>query len=222
MKKSKLWERKIYIKNYERNYPFHLKHIKEILKKLKLSKKDIFLDLGCGNGEFLKHAAKKVSFAVGVDVSQKQLVMARKKLKKFKNMIIINSDFMNFVSKIKFTKALARKTLHHLTDRQKKIFFKKISKNFEPKSLFLIEDGIFFNFSRKEISKNWDSLTKDCEIYYGKDWEKKKKDVIYCFKQEYPTGIKEWEKALKAGNFKILKTEKYSSFYGLIIAQKES
>ncbi|MEW5950554.1 MAG: class I SAM-dependent methyltransferase [Elusimicrobiota bacterium] len=217
---SRLWKKASYAEKYSKNYFFSNKDIKFFIKKLKISKKDYVGDFGCGDGSFLAAAAKKASFVFGVDMSSAQLRAARKKMKS-KNFKFFKRNFSDVANLPFFNKGFARKSLHHLKLSEKKRFFKEISKKMPKGSLFVIEDGIFFRFSRKELKKNWENLMKDCRKYYGKEWEKKKKDVVYCFKKEYPCGLSEWKKALSTGGFVIKEAKKYSSFYGYIAAIKE-
>ncbi|HOJ86886.1 MAG TPA: class I SAM-dependent methyltransferase [Elusimicrobiales bacterium] len=216
-----IWKSEEYAKRYNNIYSGSKNEFYEALKILKLNKKDNLVDFGCGNGDFLKLVFRKVNYAVGVDISEAQLNEAFKKFKGVKNIKLFKSDFLSFKSEEVFDKGFARKSLHHLNDVQKAKFFKKISEFFAKGSLFLIYDGIFFDFERKELKKNWKKLISDCENYYGRDWEKKKEDVIFCFKKEYPTGIKDLEKAAENGGFKIIKSGKKSSFYGWILLKKE-
>lgn len=216
-----LWDSDIYVKKYNNLYSNSQNEFKEAVNLLKFNKKDVFVDFGCGNGEFIHYISKKIKYGIGVDTSLVQIKYAYEKLKKVKNIELINTDFLSFKTNLIFTKGFARKSLHHLNDYQKIEFFKKISNFFKKGALFLIYDGIFFDFSKKDLKKNWDNLIKECEIYYGIEWKKKKKDVLYCFKKEYPTGITEWTKAAKAGKFKIIKKGRKSSFYGYILLRRE-
>lgn len=75
--------------------------INKILKFCKIKKNFNWLDLGCGNGEFLQAVKKKSINAYGFDLNQKNINFAKKK-----NLKVIQSDiegFVNFFSdKVKF------------------------------------------------------------------------------------------------------------------------
>ncbi len=219
--KTSLWLKKSYAEKYARDYSFSLKDIKSFIKKLEISGKDIVMDFGCGGGAFVRQAAGKAFLAVGLDINSAQIRAARQNNSGIGNVRFIKSDFLSFENLPVFNKGFARKSLHHLNDAQKKIFFRRAARLMPRGSLFLIEDGIFFSFSRKQLGKNWERLMRDCRIYYGKDWERKKDDVIYCFRREYPTGLSQWKSALSEGGFRIAEVRKYSSFYGYILARKE-
>lgn len=220
MVKKNIWNLEGYVKKYNKFYGNSLKEFLEAADILRLNKKDILVDFGCGNGDFLKYVCKKIKYGVGVDTSVFQIKNAKRKFKNIKNTDFVKSDFLSFETDLIFTKGFARKSLHHLNHFEKKKFFKKISKFFKKGSLFLLFDGIFFDFTRREITKNWKKLIDECKSYYADEWESKKKDVIYCFKKEYPEGITEWESAAKEGGFKIVKTGRKSSFYGYILFKK--
>ncbi|GAB4033718.1 MAG: hypothetical protein Fur0012_13620 [Elusimicrobiota bacterium] len=219
--KKNLWQKPDYAEKYRENYSFPQKTLKKLLDKLKISRLDRVLEFGCGDGVFMAAAAKKAAWVHGIDCSSSQLTKAGLRLKGLGNVSLEKKNFLDFSGGEGFTRGFSRKALHHLSDRDKKSFFKKISPAFKPGSLFLIEDGIFFSFSRSMLKKKWSYLMKACEKYYGSEWEKKRKDVVYCFRHEYPTGLSQWRKALAAGGFRIERIEKYSPFYGFILARKD-
>ena len=49
------------------------------------------LDVGCGSGLFFSHAAK-AKFVVGVDVSRKLLLKAKKQTRAFGNVFVLQAD----------------------------------------------------------------------------------------------------------------------------------
>lgn len=221
VEKKNLWQKPDYARKYRENYSFPEKTLRKLLKKLNISGSDRVLEFGCGDGAFMSAAAKRAAWVHGIDCSCGQLAKAALNLKGLDNVSLEKKDFLDFSGGGGFTRGFSRKALHHLSDRDKKSFFRKISPAFKPGSLFLIEDGIFFSFSRSMLEKKWSYLMKACEKYYGSQWEKKKKDVVYCFRHEYPTGLLQWRQALSAGGFRIVEVEKYSPFYGFILAKKE-
>ena len=188
--------------------------------RLRLAPGDSLLDLGCGNGEFLAVALRAVSSVTGVDVSEEQLALAAGRLKGDPRARLVKAAFTDLDEKPgAYSKGFSRKALHHLDDSQKTSFFRKLGPAFRPGALFLLEDGIF-DFERADLEANWDALMRDCAAYYGAGWESKKADVAFCFRKEYPAGIKAWTAALEAGGFRVLKRERRSSFYGSLLAEK--
>ena len=55
--------------------------IEEILKFMKLEKSDYVLDLGCGTGFLFNHISEKVELLLGLDISQKVLKLAKRRIK---------------------------------------------------------------------------------------------------------------------------------------------
>ena len=215
------WKDRRYVARYNSLYATPQEEFLKCAELLRLGPEDRLIDFGCGNGDFLAVALKTVSSAMGLDLSENQLGQAALRFKGDNRVELKRSAFLDLAPGPRtFTKGFSRKALHHLTDPEKKTFFTRAGKYFEKKALFLLEDGIF-DFERADLDRNWPGLMKDCEAYYGSAWERKKKDVSFCFKEEYPTGIKAWTAAFAAGGFKIIKRERRSSFYGSLLAEKE-
>lgn len=214
------WSDKDYSAHYNRLYATPAEEFRACLEKLELGSSDFLLDLGCGNGEFLELALPGISGAVGVDMSDSQLEQAARRFKGDARVKLVKSAFLDFRPEPgAFTRGFSRKALHHLEDADKPVFFERLGRGFKPGALFLLEDGIF-DFERSELERNWPALMKDCETYYGAGWESKKSDVSFCFRQEFPTGIKAWTAALAAGGFSVIARERRSSFYGSLLAKK--
>ena len=215
------WKDRKYVARYNSLYATPEEEFRKCAELLHLSPEDRLVDFGCGKGDFLALALETVSGALGIDLSENQLSQAALRFKGNPRAELARSAFLDFIPGPRtFTKGFSRKALHHLTDAEKKFFFTRAGKYFEKKALFLLEDGIF-DFERSALDANWAALMKDCAAYYGSAWGRKKKDVSFCFRQEYPTGIKAWTAALAAGGFKVVKRERRSSFYGSLLAERE-
>ncbi len=67
------------------------------LKMLKLSKKDIFYDLGAGDGSLLIEASPRVKQAIGIEIDPIRFLIAylRIKARKVKNVKLILGDIFN-------------------------------------------------------------------------------------------------------------------------------
>lgn len=188
---------------------------------LRLAPDDRVIDFGCGNGDFLYAALKTAGSAVGVDEAGSRLAAAALRFKGDARVKLVKATLPGFEPGAEtFTKGFSRKVLHRLTDREKTLFFAKAGKSFAPKALFLLEDFIF-DFERTDLDGNWTGLMRDCAAYYGASWERRKNETVFCFRKEYPAGIKAWTSALAAGGFKVVQRARRSSFYGALLAEKE-
>jgi len=188
---------------------------------LRLVPGDRVADFGCGNGDFLDAALKTAGSALGVDPSRSRLERAALRFKGDTRVKLVNSPLPDFEpGPGTFTKGFSRRAMHGLTDREKTLFFSGTGRMFAPKSLFLLEEFIF-DFERIDLDRNWTGLMKDCAAHYGASWERRKDETIFCFKKEYPAGIKAWTSALAAGGFRVVQRVRRSSFYGSLLAEKE-
>lgn len=62
---------------------------KKALSMLKLNKKDIFYDLGCGDGSLVFEAAPRVKKAIGIEIDPIRFLIAKARTSKHKNVKII-------------------------------------------------------------------------------------------------------------------------------------
>lgn len=89
-----------------------------------LSKTDIVVDLGCGNGRHLIPCAEHCKQVIGVDISGELLGIAQKKLKKrnLNNTILLHADMVNLPLKNDTVdSALFIASLHNIKGRDKRI-----------------------------------------------------------------------------------------------------
>jgi SAM-dependent methyltransferase len=214
------WGDPRFVEWYNKHLRFEERQVEAYIVPLALSTQDSFVDFGCGNGALLEKVAPLVKSALGIDGSQEQLVQARERLKDLSNVDFINAGFLDCgLEGRSFTKASARKALHHLTDDEKFAFFKRISVNFAPGALFALEDGIF-DFARARLEENWDRLMEEARTYYGERWEMIKDAFTRTLREEYPADRQTWEGAFREGGFEIIKCELVTCFYGKIVARK--
>ncbi|MFA6318429.1 MAG: class I SAM-dependent methyltransferase [Elusimicrobiota bacterium] len=215
------WNSPEFIAHYNRVYGTPLSVVLETLAPLALKPWDRFVDFGCGNGSFLALAGRQAGLAAGVDVSGGQLELARQTLAGLPQITLVESGFLDFSWESEpFTKALSRKALHHLSDAEKGVFFKRIRRWMTPGALFLIEDAVF-DFDRDDLPLSMDRVLVEAEAFYGPAWKEKRPDFERCLKDEYPTGFPQWEKALAYGGFKVEERWQKTCFYGGILAKRE-
>jgi len=133
------WKDRDYAAHYNSLYATPAGEFVKCAERLRVAPGDHVLDLGCGNGDFLAAAMRTAASAVGVDMSDGQLEQAALRFKGDARVELLKSSFMDFNPGARtFTRGFSRKALHHLTDPEKIIFFKKIGKHFKPKALFLL------------------------------------------------------------------------------------
>jgi ubiquinone/menaquinone biosynthesis C-methylase UbiE len=69
--------------------------IEAALKEMKVKRQCSILDVGCGTGALFNYVADKAETIVGVDVSRKTLLQAKKRAKNFGNIYLILADADN-------------------------------------------------------------------------------------------------------------------------------
>lgn len=219
---SELWKNGDYVKRYNNVYGITGEQMDRYLAPLNLAPDDRAVEFGCGNGEALARVADIAAAAVGVDISKEQLENARLKLEGRKNIILVESSFLDCRAKLgghSFTKGLSRKALHHLTDPEKKIFVEKTAPLFKKDSIFVLEDGIF-NFDRALLNEKVPEIVAEAKIYYGEAWPLIEKDFMITILEEFVADYKTWEAAFNHGGFMMTARKAYSMFYGMMVFKK--
>ncbi|MBU2579476.1 class I SAM-dependent methyltransferase [Candidatus Parcubacteria bacterium] len=125
--------KKFDLEHYHDNFNFVIRFIEHkrvecILSFLKINKKDIVIEIGCGVGDILnKINSNKL---IGVDISQYILNIAKKR---YKNIRFINGNAENLpikISRNKYDKIICSEVLEHVENPVKVLKeIKKISKN---------------------------------------------------------------------------------------------
>lgn len=214
------WEKGAMPAWYNKQLSFTPEEMDGYLSLLELKPEDIFVDFGCGNGELLRRAAPRVARAVGLDVSREQARAAREAAREFANVEILNSRFQNcLLPDLQFTKGSARKALHHLEEDEKPQFFRRISRNFAPGALFLLEDAVF-DFPKAELQTRWPKILQEAAVFYGPRWKGMEEMFENTLCREFAEDFDTWSAALAAGGFKVIKREQKTSFYASLLARK--
>lgn len=211
-----------YFKRYNSVNGISAEQLERYLAPLNLSPDDRAVEFGCGNGDALARVADIAAAATGVDISKEQLENARLKLAGRKNILLVESSFLDCRKKLgghSFTKGLSRKALHHLTDPEKKIFVEKIAPLFKKDSIFVLEDGIF-NFDRTQLNEKLPQIVAEAKIYYDAAWPEIEKDFMITILEEFVTDYKTWEAAFNHGGFMMTARKAYSMFYGMMVFKK--
>ena len=214
------WQDREFVDWYNKHLRFEKEQLDAYLALLDLGSEDSFVDFGCGNGSLLEKVAPLVKNAVGLDGSEEQLRQAREKLHGSANVELINAGFLDCdLSGWVFTRASARKALHHLPDAEKKIFFRRISEHFAAGALFVLEDGIY-DFDIERLAEHKDSILVEAKAYYGPRWDMIKDAFIKTITEEFPTDKANWLSAFSQGGFELVTYQRVTSFYGKILTRK--
>lgn len=139
------WSHFDYSKNDKENL-FLFKKYFDIFPKKISTKKFTCLDVGCGTGRFSKILAPKVKHLTLLDPSKKALLVAKKNLKKFKNISFFNTSVssMNFKKK-SFDFVYSLGVLHHIPDLD--LALRDINKILKKNGLLLIY--LYYRFDNK-------------------------------------------------------------------------
>jgi len=216
------WKQKPYVERYNQVFAFDDAEAALHLEPLRLASSDLFVDFGCGEGTALFVAAQSVSRVLGIDSSADQLDRARARLASLPNVQLQLASFLDCdLSEGGFTKGAARKALHHLKDADKETFFNRVSPHFTEGALFLVEDAVF-DFPRSSLADRLFAVLEEAESVYGERWSKVRGDFLTMLREEYPTGIEEWTRALGAGGFKIERRMRWNCFSSALLARKGS
>lgn len=69
--------------------------IEAVMESINMEKESLVLDAGCGTGLLFNYVANKAKEIVGLDISRKTLLRAKKSRKAFKNVYLILADVDN-------------------------------------------------------------------------------------------------------------------------------
>ncbi|MFZ7138799.1 MAG: class I SAM-dependent methyltransferase [archaeon] len=134
------------------------KKIETMLESINFCSKDLVLDLGCGTGFLFKHIVKKSKLIVGVDLSKKALIQAKKRAKNSFNVELICADADNtpFVDNL-FDKVFAVTVLQNMPDATKTIQeMKRIGKS---EAMFAVT-----GLKKKFSAESFFELLKNAEL----------------------------------------------------------
>lgn len=155
-----------------------------VLEWLNLTKKDVFIDIGCGSGLHLEVAAKICSFVHGLDVSESMLQIARETLSSYSNICLHHAGFLSLIRcdlSPHPTCAFSWGALHHLPDFWKFVALRNVSLTLRSGSYFLLEDMVWC-FDPHNFEKALNRLLLDHKTVFGDDVEK---DLIRNIQEEF-------------------------------------
>lgn len=148
----------------------------------KAEKSHVLIDLGCGTGNTvleLKHFEKVYC----VDVSQNMLAIAKEKLKEKENIEFVQTDLFSFFDSFDkpFDTVISTYAIHHLTQREKHQFLRKIHAAL-PKGGRVIFGDLMFESKAYEVEmrKKYPKLEEefDDEFFWYVEEERKQLEEL--------------------------------------------
>jgi 16S rRNA A1518/A1519 N6-dimethyltransferase RsmA/KsgA/DIM1 with predicted DNA glycosylase/AP lyase activity len=128
-------------------FPSSKEMIKVIIGFADIKKNDVFYDLGSGDGRILVEAAKEGIKVVGIEKNRLLNWFTRKKIKKFKNVNVIQGDV--FKQKINDASIIVAYLSQKVTERLQK----KIEKEVKKGTRIILVDHKFLNWKPVKIKK---------------------------------------------------------------------
>lgn len=113
-----------------------------------LSKDDYFLDIGSGNGEFVKYLLKKGLQGDAIDISKEAVTFMGQQLKGFKGVNIKLANLFTYKPAVKYDVIFMFEVLEHIEDDQ--LALKKIYQLLKPNGTFIL--------SVPAHQKDWDKI----------------------------------------------------------------
>lgn len=164
-----------YDKMIEKIVPYYHEQHNIILSLMPFPKnhKIKVLDLGIGTGILslltLKHYPN--SKVYGIDLSKNMIEVCKEQLKKFKDRLILTcGDIEEINIDNDYDIIVAGLTIHHLTDKAKRNFFKKVYNSLKTGGVFIIRDLI--KSESDKINERHYKLWCDFQQKNGIDYEK--------------------------------------------------
>jgi len=173
------------------------KEVRKFLNLVEATEKDVFCDLGCGNGKVCKYALEFVGESYGTEDNKKRFKKALKETRKFR-VRVFNEDYRL----LKTFKALKKCTIFYSVNKIDLDVYEKIEKVCKPKTWFISYlfppypitpvkyDGLFYAtetpFKLTKTKKEWlKSICKNGDLRELKnryeeeseDWEDTLRDL---------------------------------------------
>jgi len=137
-----------YYKNYDelilKMMPFYPEMHKIMIESINkpIDSKFEILELGFGTGTltYLILRSFPKSDILGIDNNIENIEISQKRLKRFANFRYKVNNIVNYKPKIKFDIIISSLAIHHLTDKEKELFFKRAYELLNPNGRIIIGD----------------------------------------------------------------------------------
>ena len=185
---------------------------KELLSLInKTRNKKIVYEPGCGTGLITEKIAEipEIKVIIAVDPHQIYLTKAKKRLSKYKNVQVVCNDSVTYDLTEKADIITMRLVYHHIPDKQKVDFLKKLKDNLKPDGKILIMDVFIPNYNSEE--ERDESLRKFHEykksLVEGNEFlmqiEQESLDLGLIREDEYKISLEVFKKQAKESGLKI-------------------
>jgi putative AdoMet-dependent methyltransferase len=196
------------------------KESEEIMSLLALGPQQTVIDMGCGTGAFVIHAASYFKKVYAVDISQVMLKCARKKVEKagLQNVEFCRGGFLTYRHCAEPVDAIVSTlALHHLPDFWKLVAFKRLIQMLKTDGKLLLFDVVFsFDPTNYEffIQEFIQSMT-------DRMGDQMKKELETHFRQEFSTYDWVMEGLLEKAGFEIEKANYREGFFATYLCTKK-
>ncbi len=161
------------------------------------------LDVGCGHGTLPLYIAKNKRnvFVVGVEISNKRVLVAKEKVKCFGNVKFFNCNFIEFKGNEKFDTITCLDVLHHMSRSLHEKVIKKVSELLKPNGIFILVE-----IDRHPFPKYLCSRMHDLMMTKSTDFNLIRKGVAIKMLESYGFGVNSIKDASSAmyGRYMII------------------
>ena len=196
-----------------------------ICKKLMLKADDYFLDIGCGWGALVLHAAKYYGVtAHGVTLSQQQLTLARQRIAQagLQNKVTVDlCDYRDIKNDRYFDKIASVGMFEHVGLKNLPVYFAKVNQLLKPGGLFL-NHGITHDVEGWQKTLSTEFINRyifpdgqlDTVSNISREMERAKFEIADCesLRVHYALTLRQWVARLELHHVAILKTVNESTY----------
>lgn len=147
------------------DYQQWYKYITRILKKYDIKEKRL-LEMACGTGSMTKFFSEDMYDITCFDISEEMLVVAYEKLRKCKNVQILNQDMRNFSLNKKFDIVLSLcDSINYITEKEDLMnVFNNVYKHLDEDGIFIFDINSYFKISN--IIGNNTFINDEEDVFY--------------------------------------------------------
>ena len=169
----------------------HGKNVIKFLSTVSFDKPFTFLDVGCGNGWVVRKIAKEENCkkAIGIDVSKKMIVQAKKKIENSKEEFF-STDVESWKYRGKFDVIFSMEALYYANSIEAAL--EKIFKLLKPGGQFFC--GTDFYTDNKATSRWADMMKLKMHLFSKKEWKNLFQDVGFEVKTKHVKDLKNKKK----------------------------